>query len=72
MKKSKKQQVVVCLTITEAEGLLACADEGATGLLAEPWRAVKGYFSRPSQRTAAQRGLDKLIAALARAKEIQP
>lgn len=51
--------LVLILTDAEAQGLLACADEGASGLFADAGSA-RDYIGNKTAQEAAQRALDAL------------
>lgn len=62
--------VVLVLSMAEAKGLAALADEGAAGLLADP-RSARSYIGGPSQINAAKRAMTALnSASVSRALEV--
>lgn len=63
---SGRRTVVLELTFSEANGLLALASEGKEGLLTDK-EAAKAYVGTKAQQDAAVRGYDKLGSAVLRA-----
>ena len=58
--------VTLALTLLEAKGLSACANEGAAGLLTDP-EAAKAYIGNGHATYAAERAINKLDMAIVRA-----
>lgn len=55
------------LTLPQAKGLLALADEGANGLFTDD-EAAKGWIGNNKKQEAAKTGLNKLIDAIVTAE----